>query len=60
MLSTHRLAGLPDGNDPQRTAIRIDFPPRQAGIAAALRRAFSGAQDAPRVEEFDELLSRLN
>ncbi|MFN2474457.1 MAG: hypothetical protein ABR588_11150 [Sphingomicrobium sp.] len=44
-----------------RRVIRVEFPPAQAGIAAALRRAFS----APRGEylcddQFGELLRRLN
>ena len=44
-----------------RRVIRVDFPPAQAGIAAALRRAFT----APRGEEpchqpFEDLLRRLH
>ena len=45
-----------------RRLIRVEFPPAQAGIAAALRRAFqavplnAGSCD----RELDELLSRLN
>jgi hypothetical protein len=45
-----------------RRLIRVEFPPAQAGIAAALRRAFEGSPvDA---DEFDRdvnaLLARLN
>jgi len=45
-----------------RRLIRVDFPPAQAGIAAALRRAFQpvplAVENCDR--EFDELLNRLN
>ncbi|MEO6247811.1 MAG: hypothetical protein ABIO85_04415 [Sphingomicrobium sp.] len=45
-----------------RRLIRIEFPPAQAGIAAALRRAFRAAPGNPEPcdADFDELLSRLN
>ena len=49
-----------EGQDENRRIIRVDNAPDQAGIAAALRRAF----DSGRVEELDDdfinLLDRLN
>jgi hypothetical protein len=43
-----------------RRIIRVDVPPAHAGITAALRRAFSPANDDPCERDFDELLRRLN
>ena len=45
-----------------RRLIRVEFPPAQAGIAAALRRAFqAGPVSVDRCDrEFDDLLARLN
>jgi hypothetical protein len=40
--------------------IRVDFPSAQAGIAAALRRAFEAAAAEPCDRDFAELLRRLN
>ena len=45
-----------------RRLIRVEFPPAQAGIAAALRRAFQALpheQDS-RDRDFSDLLERLN
>lgn len=43
-----------------RQPIRLDYPPRQEGIAAALRRAFMTA-DVPRCDDdFEALLAKLN
>ena len=45
----------------ERRIIRVDSLPDQAGIAAALRRAFAaGTQQDDDLREFDELLKRLN
>lgn len=43
-----------------RRAIRIDMPPTQAGIAAALRRAFEAAASEPCDRDFAELIRQLN
>jgi hypothetical protein len=45
-----------------RRMIKVEFPPAQPGIAAALRRAFQALpldQD-PCARDIDELLARLN
>jgi len=48
-----------DPND--RRLIRVEFPLSQAGIAAALRRAFQAPGGVSICDSsFDELLSRLN
>jgi len=43
-----------------RRVIRVDMTPTQAGITAALRRAFEAAASAPCDRDFAELLRRLN
>jgi hypothetical protein len=43
-----------------RRVIRVDMPPTQAGITAALRRAFQAAASEPCDRDFAELLRRLN
>ena len=43
-----------------RRIIRVDIPPAHAGITAALRRAFSPANDAPCEQDFSDLLRRLS
>ena len=43
-----------------RRVIRIDTSPTQAGITAALRRAFETAAAEPCDRDFAELLRRLN
>ncbi len=43
-----------------REIIRVDFPLANAGIAAALRRAFQAAADEPTDRDFESLLRRLN
>ena len=43
-----------------RRVIRVDFPSAQAGITAALRRAFAAAASEPTDRDFAELLRRLN
>jgi len=43
-----------------RRLIRVDIPPAQAGITAALRRAFEAAASEPSDRDFAELLRRLN
>jgi hypothetical protein len=43
-----------------RRVIRVDVPPTQAGITAALRRAFEAAAAEPCDRDFAELLRKLN
>ena len=43
-----------------RRVIRVDMPPTQAGITAALRRAFEAAASEPCDRDFAELLRKLN
>jgi hypothetical protein len=43
-----------------RRVIRVDMPPTQAGITAALRRAFEAAASEPCDRDFTDLLRRLN
>lgn len=43
-----------------RQLIRIDGLPDQAGIAAALRRAFAAGREEDCDRDFAELLERLN
>ncbi len=52
-------------NDMNRTGgdrrpILIDFPPRQQGIAAALRRAFAAIDVLRPGCEFERLLTKIN
>ena len=47
-------------NAMDRRVIRIDTSPTQAGITAALRRAFEAAAVEPCDRDFAELLRRLN
>jgi hypothetical protein len=47
-------------NPIDRRIIRIDMPPTQAGITAALRRAFEAAACEPSDRDFAELLRKLN
>jgi hypothetical protein len=43
-----------------RQVIRVDTTPTQAGITAALRRAFEAAVSEPCEPDFADLLRRLN
>ncbi len=43
-----------------RQLIRVEMPPAQAGITAALRRAFEAAASEPSDRDFAELLRQLN
>ena len=43
-----------------RQAIRVDMPPEQAGVMAALRRAFQAAAEEPSDRDFADLLKKLN
>ena len=43
-----------------RRVIRVDMTPTQAGITAALRRAFEAAASEPSERDFADLLRRLN
>jgi hypothetical protein len=47
-------------NSMDRRVIRVDFPSAQAGITAALRRAFEAAASEPSDRDFAELLRQLN
>ncbi|MEQ7873398.1 hypothetical protein ABDK56_05265 [Sphingomonas sp. ASV193] len=48
-------------DDPDRQLIRVEFPQRQQGIAAALRRAFGSVSSRDEMDRtFDELLARLD
>ena len=49
-----------DLNMMDRRIIRVDVTPTQAGITAALRRAFEAAASEPCERDFAELLRRLN
>ena len=43
-----------------REVIRVNFPLANAGITAALRRAFQAAAEEPTDHDFEALLRRLN
>ena len=43
-----------------RRVIQVDTTPTQAGITAALRRAFEAAASEPSERDFADLLRRLN
>jgi hypothetical protein len=47
-------------NPMDHRVIQVDMTPTQAGIAAALRRAFEAAAWEPSGRDFAELLLRLN
>lgn len=47
-------------NAMDRRIIQVDLTPTQAGITAALRRAFQAAAREPCAHDFDDLLRRLN
>ena len=47
-------------NTMDRRVIRVDMSPTQAGITAALRRAFEAAASEPYDRDFADLLRRLN
>jgi hypothetical protein len=47
-------------NTMDRRVIRVDMTPTQAGITAALRRAFEAAASEPCDRDFADLLRRLN
>ena len=47
-------------NSMDRRVIQLDMSPTQAGITAALRRAFEAAAADPSDRDFAELLRKLN
>ena len=47
-------------NTMDRRVIQVDMSPTQAGITAALRRAFEAAAAEPSERDFADLLRRLN
>ena len=49
-----------DLNAMDRRLIQVDLTPTQAGITAALRRAFVAAAAEPCAHDFEDLLRRLN
>ena len=51
---------VPDLSALDRRIIQVDVPPTQAGITAALRRAFEAAASEPCDRDFAELLRKLN
>jgi hypothetical protein len=56
-----RMSEAEGSKDPERQLIRVDFPQRQQGIAAALRRAFANVTAPDNDDtEFERLLARLN
>jgi hypothetical protein len=50
----------PEANMMDRRIIHVDMSATQAGITAALRRAFEAAASEPCERDFEELLRRLN
>ena len=50
----------PEANMMDRQIIQVDMSATQAGITAALRRAFEAATSEPCDRHFEELLRRLN
>jgi len=50
----------PEANMMDRRIIQVDMSATQAGITAALRRAFEAAASEPCERDFEELLRRLN
>ena len=51
---------VPDLSAMDRRIIQLDVPATQAGITAALRRAFEAAAAEPCDRDFAELLRKLN
>jgi hypothetical protein len=60
MMARHEDITGADAKIMDRRVIQVDFPSAQAGIAAALRRAFEAAAAEPCDRDFAELLRRLN
>jgi hypothetical protein len=60
MMARHEDIAATDVTMIDRQVIRVDFPPTQAGIMAALRCAFEAAAAEPCDRDFAELLRRLN
>ena len=61
VMKLERESGSPsDLNAIDRRVIRVDIRPMQAGITAALRRAFEAAASEPCDRDFAELLRSLN
>jgi hypothetical protein len=56
----HEKIVAADMNTMERQVIRVNIPPTQAGITAALRRAFEAAAHEPCDRDFADLLRRLN
>jgi hypothetical protein len=56
----HDNLATAEWNEMDRQVIRVNIPPTQAGITAALRRAFEAAASEPCDRDFSELLRRLN
>ena len=56
----HHAPQARDTDSSDRQVIRVDFPSANAGITAALRRAFQAAAEEPSDRDFDALLRRLN
>ncbi|MEO7864437.1 MAG: hypothetical protein ABIR63_01005 [Sphingomicrobium sp.] len=60
MFDHHHLQQASDMQPLDRQIIRVDFPLANAGIAAALRRAYRCAAEEPSDHDFDALLRSLN
>jgi hypothetical protein len=56
----HESVSASDLNMMDSRVIRVDVTPTQAGITAALRRAFEAAASEPCDRDFADLLRRLN
>jgi hypothetical protein len=56
----HESVSASDMNMMDSRVIRVDVTPTQAGITAALRRAFEAAASEPCDRDFADLLRRLN
>jgi hypothetical protein len=60
MKAGHETIAATEAKNMDRRLIRVDIPPAQAGIMAALRRAFEAAAVEPCDRDFAELLRKLN
>ena len=59
-MDTERRSSIATDINMDRRIIRVDIPPANAGITAALRRAFSPVNEDSRESDFSDLLRRLN
>jgi hypothetical protein len=59
-MNYHRQDQAAAARSPDRRMIQIELPPDNAGVIAALRRAFQPAPPCAREDDFEALLRRLN